>query len=235
MAWESGVKHVVLLSTAGAEHEASALAQWYRRTEMALESLANQWKQKVKSASNGSDFSSSKYCEKRNDRNPGTMFTYTILRTNMLYQSLLLLQPQSLRETKQLVLPTTAASKISFVDARDVAAIAFAALTKVEHQNKSYAITGPAPLTPVDLTKALTQIVGSNFEFVECDLDAALARWKKEIPKLDVEYAKALGEVFELAKKQYYSAVSRDLEVILDRGAITFREYLIDNNNELCS
>jgi uncharacterized protein YbjT (DUF2867 family) len=71
--------------------------------------------------------------------------TFTFLRPNLYMQGLLNFR-QSIQE-KSVFFAAASDARISAVDVRDIADVAVAALTTVQHDNKSYALTGPEILT----------------------------------------------------------------------------------------
>jgi uncharacterized protein YbjT (DUF2867 family) len=71
--------------------------------------------------------------------------TFTFLRPNLYMQGLLNFQ-QSIQQKSAFFAPA-ADARISAVDVRDLADVAVAALTKTEHENKIYSLTGPDALT----------------------------------------------------------------------------------------
>ena len=59
------------------------------------------------------------------------------------------------------------AGRISVVDVRDIAAVAFAALTQDGHEGKIYDITGPQALSHGDKARTLSEAVGREIEYVD--------------------------------------------------------------------
>ena len=57
--------------------------------------------------------------------------------------------------------------RISVVDVRDIAAVAFAALTQDGHEGKIYDITGPQAISHGDMARMLSDAVGRAIEYVD--------------------------------------------------------------------
>jgi uncharacterized protein YbjT (DUF2867 family) len=62
--------------------------------------------------------------------------------------------------------------RIAMVDARDVAAVAVAALTAPGHEGQTYAITGPEALSHAMVAATLSKAVGRPIEYRDIPLDA---------------------------------------------------------------
>lgn len=54
---------------------------------------------------------------------------------------------------------------VGFVDARDVAAVAIAALTEPDHENRAYTLTGPEAATHAQLANALSEASGQQIVY----------------------------------------------------------------------
>jgi uncharacterized protein YbjT (DUF2867 family) len=61
---------------------------------------------------------------------------------------------------------------VSAVDARDIAAVAAAALTEPGHEGATYALTGPAPITHTQIAAALTSALGRDITFTDVPPEA---------------------------------------------------------------
>jgi uncharacterized protein YbjT (DUF2867 family) len=66
--------------------------------------------------------------------------------------------------------------RIAMVDARDVAAVAVAALTSPDHEGRTYVVTGPDALSHADVAAILSKAVGREITYRDTDLDALRAQ-----------------------------------------------------------
>ena len=64
-------------------------------------------------------------------------------------------------------------AEIAYVDPRDVAAAAAAALTADGHEGRTYALTGPAAVTYAQIAQALSDAAGRRIDYVDVPGDAA--------------------------------------------------------------
>jgi uncharacterized protein YbjT (DUF2867 family) len=102
--------------------------------------------------------------------------TFTFLRPNLYMQGLLNFR-QSIQQKNAFFAPV-ADARISAVDIRDLADVAVASLTKSEHDNKIYSLTGPDVLTFTEMAQKLSRAVGRTITFVDVppeSMRAALA------------------------------------------------------------
>jgi uncharacterized protein YbjT (DUF2867 family) len=102
--------------------------------------------------------------------------TFTFLRPNLYMQGLLDFR-QSIQQ-KSAFFAAVGDARISAVDVRDLADVAVAALTSSMHDNKVYALTGPAALTFADMAQQLSKPIGRIITYVDVppeSMRAALA------------------------------------------------------------
>ena len=102
--------------------------------------------------------------------------TFTFLRPNLYMQGLLHFR-QSIQE-QSAFFAAAGDARISAVDVRDLADVAVAALTSAQHDNTSYALTGPDALTFAEMAHQLSRAVGRTITCVDvppASMRAALA------------------------------------------------------------
>lgn len=107
------------------------------------------------------------------------------------------------------------------VDPSDIAEVAAAALVDDGHAGRTYALTGPAAVSPRDRTQALAEALGVPLTFAELTREEARAGMLAYIPEHVVDGTLAiLGE--PLPEEQ---AVSPDIETVLGRPARSFADW----------
>ncbi len=109
----------------------------------------------------------------------------------------------------------------SFIDTRDIAAVAVAALTRRGHVGKAYALTGPATLTRAEVAAELAKASGHEVAYVAVD-DAALRKAMAGAPPSLVELMSLL---FGYVRAGYTAVVSPDVEKVLGRPARDFASF----------
>jgi uncharacterized protein YbjT (DUF2867 family) len=95
---------------------------------------------------------------------------YTFLRPNLFMQGLLGFR-DTIIGTGKLFAPI-GASKVSLIDVRDIAAVAFAALTTPGHAGQTYDLTGPEALTHAEIANQIGAAIGQPVTFVQIRPDA---------------------------------------------------------------
>ena len=98
---------------------------------------------------------------------------WTFLRNNLYAEYQVPTAAQAIA-TGQLV-TNAAGGRTAYVSRDDCAAAAAAVLTTAGHENTSYDITGPQPLSPEEVAATAGEIVGQKIEVVHVDDDAFVA------------------------------------------------------------
>ncbi|WP_302832682.1 NAD(P)H-binding protein [Streptomyces sp. GbtcB6] len=117
-------------------------------------------------------------------------------------------------------------ARTACVDPRDVAAVAVRALTEPGHGGRTYALTGPEPLSPREQTRVLSEVLERPLRFVELTVDQALEGWRGKLPE---PVARALAEA--AARRGAGDAVRPEdsLTAVTGRAAGTFADWAADH------
>lgn len=113
----------------------------------------------------------------------------------------------------------------SFVDTRDIAAVAVKVLTEVGHSGKAYALTGPAALTRTEIASELARASGHEVAYVAVD-DTALRKAMSGAPASLVEL---MSELFGYVRAGYTAAISDDVKSVLGRPARDFSSFAAEH------
>lgn len=119
-------------------------------------------------------------------------------------------------------------SVVSFVDPRDVAAVAARLLTEDGHDGRSYEVTGPQGLTHEQVAGTIAERLGRPVRYVDIPADAAreamvasgLTEWS--VTRLLEFYATARTDAF-------WATVTPTVEHLTGRPARTFRTWVGDH------
>ncbi len=148
---------------------------------------------------------------------------YTILRPNWFMQNFYpgFLYP-TIKEHGTIYL-SAGDGKSSFVDTRDIAAVAATVLTEDGHQSKEYALTGKHALSYQECAEILSQVSGREIRYVpvsDDDLRQALsgAGWQTE----SIEFMVGL---FYTVRQGWAAGISPDVPSILGRAAVSFEQF----------
>jgi len=129
---------------------------------------------------------------------------------------------ETLRSSKQVV-DATEPGKIGVVDPFDVARVAAIALSEPGHAGKGYLLTGPEALSPSEMTATLSDVLGTELEFVastpEAEADKALAKGTPEF------MARARQNLDELFRAGRAGVVTDDVQNLTGQPATPFRTW----------
>jgi len=117
-------------------------------------------------------------------------------------------------------------SKASFVDIRDIAAVAVKALTEAGHEGKAYDITGPELLSYHDVARILSDVCGNPVKYQDIGRDAARqAMLGMGMPDW---LADALNELMDQMRTGEYAVVSNSVRDVTKRPPIKFANFARD-------
>jgi uncharacterized protein YbjT (DUF2867 family) len=154
---------------------------------------------------------------------------YTFLRPNAFKQNFVNFYSHTIKEQGVLSLPA-GDGKVSFVDARDIAAVAVQALTNNDdgkHNSKTYDITGPEAISYGDAVRILSEEVGRKISYVNVSREDAFEAMK-EIG-LDDWLINTILEGYNNLRKGYFSPVTTVVEELTAKRPISFKEFAEDH------
>jgi uncharacterized protein YbjT (DUF2867 family) len=120
---------------------------------------------------------------------------------------------------------------VSFVDARDIAAVAVKTLTEPGHEGKTYEITGPAARTHAEIAALLTNALGQPVSFVsvspgqfrESMLGFGVPAWA----------ADSLNELYAAYRAGQGAAVTDAITRVAAKSPIPFEQFARDHAQAL--
>jgi len=149
---------------------------------------------------------------------------FTMLRPNLYMQEMLRLAP-AVATRGAFALPC-GSGEVSIVDARDVAAVAFVALTQPGHDRKIYDLTGPEALSFEAMAEAIGHAIDRKVTYMHVAPDYALKQMLAE------GVARWLAEdmlvLFASIREGYGGAVSDAVARITGRPGGTFAQFARD-------
>ena len=117
--------------------------------------------------------------------------------------------------------------KMAFVDARDIATVAVAALTNPGHDGQTYVITGGEALSYDDVASKLSRATGKTVNYVDIPTDAAV---KGMVGAGMPEWlSKDLAKLGEAIAAGYTGHTTDTVEKIAHKKPITLDQFLKDN------
>jgi uncharacterized protein YbjT (DUF2867 family) len=154
---------------------------------------------------------------------------YTFLRPNGFMQNMVNYNAPTIN-TQNAFYGSEGDGRVSYIDIRDVAAVAVKTLTEDGHVGKAYTLTGPEALTNKEIAQILSDELRREIRFInlptvqlkEALLSAGVPEWN----------ADALLDLQRLYREGKATTVTQDVEQILGHKAISivqfFRDYRSD-------
>ena len=118
--------------------------------------------------------------------------------------------------------------RVSFVDVRDIAAVAIAALDDQGLWNQAFTLTGPETLSHAEVADIISDATGRRVVFEDLSEDA----WAAE-SGMDAGAAADLNGLFRDIRAGRMAPVADDVERVTGRPAIAFADYARDHAEEL--
>ena len=153
---------------------------------------------------------------------------FTFLRPNDFMQNFTNFYGPTIKSNNAFYLPAEDA-KVSFVDVRDIAAVAVKTLTDnaiSRHIGKAYTITGPEALSYHQVAEILSQASGRKIDYVNVS-EEVTRQGMKDMGWNDWVINTTL-QLFDLYRKGYVSQVSSAIEEVLERKSISFARFAED-------
>lgn len=154
---------------------------------------------------------------------------YTHLRPNAFMQNFVNFFSDAIKTSGKLLLPLKNAA-VSYIDARDIAAVAstlLAGSVKEEHINRAYALTGPAPLTIDGVASAISKASGRPVQYM--DISPADAKHGMKAAGLPDWAIESMIELYEFQRDGRAERVSGAVEEIAGRAPFSFDDFARDN------
>jgi uncharacterized protein YbjT (DUF2867 family) len=155
---------------------------------------------------------------------------YTFLRSSAFMQNFVNYFGYNIKAQNAIYLPA-GEGKVSFVDARDVAAAAAKLLSENnrKHDNKAYVITGPEALSYSQVTEIISKEIGRKISYIDTEEEDA----RKAMESMGVEdwLIDAILEDFYNTKVGNRSKTTNAVEQILGRKPTSFAQFVRDYAN----
>lgn len=117
--------------------------------------------------------------------------------------------------------------RASYVDVRDIAAVAVAALTEPGHEGKTYVVTGPEALSYEDAAERISAAVGKPVRYVEVPAEAV--RGGMVAAGMPEWYADDLAALSEVINQGWAEGVSDAVATVAGREPIRFERFARDH------
>lgn len=154
--------------------------------------------------------------------------SYNIIRPNWFMQNFNTFWLQGILEQNKILLPAGTA-KTSFIDVRDIAAVAAKLLLDEEKNNQAFNLTGSEALDHSQVASSITEVTGRKISYQEISAED----FKKSLLAVGApaDYVDFLVLIMGYLKAGYSSSVTTAVSDILGRNPINFQTYARDMKN----
>ncbi len=152
-------------------------------------------------------------------------FSYTFLRASFFMQNLNTTHQAEIRDRSEIAVPVGKA-KTSFIDVRDIAAVAARALIEDGHQNQMYTLTGSEALDYEEISDILSFVLGRRVQYTN---PSAIAFLRSQLGQgKTAGFALVVTALYTITRFGNAKTVTSDVRKILGRQPITFIQYAQD-------
>lgn len=150
---------------------------------------------------------------------------YTFLRASFFMQNLSTTHCQDIRDDNEIFVPA-GKGKTSFIDVRDIAAVAVKAMTEPGHENKAYALTGEQALNYYEVAEIFTNVLGRQIVYANPSiLKFALKMYGRG---LDTMFIVVMIGIYTTARLGLAARVTSDVRHLLQKAPISIEEFVQD-------
>ncbi len=167
----------------------------------------------------------SKWHEKMEKAIASSGIPYTFLRPNGFMQNFATAMAETIKADNAFYLDA-GEGKVSFVDTRDIASVAVAALTTSGHEGQAYTITGSEALSHAQAAAILSQVLGRTINYVDVPEDAV--RQGMQGAGMPDSIVNALLELYASYKAGQAATVSPVVEQVTGKQPISFEQFVKD-------
>ena len=151
---------------------------------------------------------------------------YTFLRPSFFMQNLTTTHLKEIKENNEIYIPA-GNGKTNFIDVRDIAEVAFLALTERGHINKAYELTGKKALSYYEIADILTEKLNRKITYKDPSIISFYKRKKKE--GMNTGKIIVMIGLYTVAKFGMADNTTNEIEKLLGREPITFSEFVEDH------
>lgn len=152
-------------------------------------------------------------------------FETTFLRCSFFMQNLNTVHRTEIKEKNEIFVPVGNA-KTSFIDARDIGAVAAMTLTQENHANKNYDLTGSTSLDYWQATGIMSEVLGRQITY----RNPNPVRFLMESLRRGIPFMFALVQMGLYTSTRFGMAesVTDEVEKLTGRKPISFKQYVMD-------
>jgi uncharacterized protein YbjT (DUF2867 family) len=150
---------------------------------------------------------------------------YTFLRASFFMQNLNTTHRREIRERSEIFVPA-GKGKTSFIDVRDIAAVAALALTQEGHGGQAYDLTGGEALDYDQVARLFSQVLGRTITYRRPSLLQFLRRQHES--GVSSSMALVMAGIYTTARFGLAGRLAEDTRRLLGRAPIQLKDYIDD-------
>lgn len=150
---------------------------------------------------------------------------YTFLRASFFMQNLNTTHRREIQERNEIFVPA-GQGKTSFIDVRDIAAVAALALTQEGHARRAYDLTGGEALDYDQVARLFSLALGRTITYRRPSLLQFLRRQRENGVRSSL--ALVMAAIYTTARLGLAARLTEDTRRLLGRAPITFKDYIDD-------
>ena len=155
----------------------------------------------------------------------GSGIDCTFLRPNSFMQNFITYWGESIRRQSAFFVPQ-GQGRVSIIDARDIADVAAAVITRDGHAGKTYELTGPQALSNYDIAKVLSDVLGREIYYRDIPIKDARGALTEQ--GMNEWMVRVILELFEMSKADDAAEVNDTVEQLIGRPPIRFAAFAQD-------
>ena len=155
----------------------------------------------------------------------GSSMAWTFLRASFFMQNLSTTHRQEIRQRSEIYLPV-GRGKTSFIDVRDIGAVAALALTQPGHENKAYDLTGAEALDYDQVAEQFSRVLGRPVAYRSPALLQFI--WHSLRRGTPLPYALVMAWLYDQTRKGMSAQVTDEVQRLLGRSPIPLRQFIED-------
>lgn len=150
---------------------------------------------------------------------------YTFLRAGFFMQNLSTTHRQDISARNEIFVPA-GNGKTSFIDVRDIAAVAVKVMTESGHENRAYALTGGKALDYYEVAEIFTNVLGRRIVYSNPSIfKFALRMYRRG---LEAEFIAVMIGIYTTVRLGLAATVTEDVRHLLQRAPISMEEFVWD-------
>jgi len=150
---------------------------------------------------------------------------YTFLRPGFFMQNLSTTHRDEIRDRDEIFVPA-GKGKTSFIDVRDIAAVAAKTLTEPGHEFQAYPLTGAEALSYEEVARLFTETLGRRITYRQPSLLRFILTKRKE--GLPMPHILVMAGIYGTCKLGLAGTLTPDTERILGRPPRSMRQFIQD-------